>query len=75
MLGDMATTKSKVQSLEAPQVFVLRDVVFEEGHPHCMSLSVEENEIPLFDVALGIGTLDEGEAECQTDQQTDQSTN
>jgi len=53
----------KVQSLEAPQVFVSRDVVFEEGHPHRMSPSVGENEIPLFDIALGIGTLDESEAE------------
>ena len=65
----------KVQSLEAPQVFVSRDVVFEEGHPHRTLPSVGENEIPLFNIALGIGTLDEGEAERQTDQQTDQSTN
>jgi len=49
----------KVQGVESRRVFVSRDVVFEEGHPHRTSPSVGEDEITLFDVA--IGTLDEDE--------------
>ena len=47
----------KVQELGSHCVIVSRDVIFEEGEPHCTSPSVEEKDIPLFDAALG--TLDE----------------
>ncbi len=51
----------KVQNVESNRVFVSWDVIFEEGHPHRMSPSVGENDIPLFDTAHGSGTLDEGD--------------
>ncbi len=52
----------KVQDIQSHCVFVSHDVVFEEGQPHCTSPSVGENNIPLFDVTLGVETLDEDEA-------------
>jgi len=40
----------KVQEIASRCVFVSCDVIFEEGQPHCTSLSVGENvNIPLFD--------------------------
>ncbi len=51
----------KVQDINSNRVFVSRDVVFEEGQPHRTSPSVGENNIPLFDVAIGVKTLDKGE--------------
>jgi len=51
----------KVQDVESNQVFVSRDVVFEEGQPHRTLPSVGENTIPLFDVAIGGETIDAGE--------------
>jgi len=51
----------KVQNVEFNRVFISRDVIFEEGHPHRMSPSVGENDIPLFDAAHGSGTLNEGD--------------
>ncbi len=59
----------KVQDVKSLHVFVLCDVVFEEGQPHHTSPNVGEKNIPLFDVAL---TPDEETIECQTDQETDQ---
>ena len=47
----------KVQGAESRQVFVSRNVIFEEGQPHRTSPIVGEN-IPLFDVV----TPDDGEA-------------
>jgi hypothetical protein len=38
----------KVQDVSSRRVFVSRDVVFEEGHPHRTSPSVGEN-VPIFD--------------------------
>jgi len=62
----------KVQDVQSRRVFVSRDLVFEEGQPHRTSPSVGENNVPLFDVALGIETLDEDkEVEGQADQQQD----
>jgi len=64
----------KVQDIASCHVFISRDVVFEEGEPHRTSPSVGENDIPLFDVELGrgtLGTLDEPET---TDKPADQST-
>ena len=70
----------KVQDVTSCGVFVSRDIIFEEGEPHCTSPSVGEN-IPLFNVA--VGTLDESEVkesggvkenhDQHADQQTDQS--
>ena len=53
----------KVQDTVSGRVFVSRDVIFEEGHPHRTSPSVGEN-IPLFDTMIDKGfdddkTLDE----------------
>ena len=48
----------KVQDVASRNVFVSRDVVFEEGEPHRTSLSVGEN-IPLSDTILE--TLNNGE--------------
>ena len=43
----------KVLDVTSHQVFVSRDVVFEEGHPHCTSAAVgEETQIPFFDILL-----------------------
>jgi hypothetical protein len=33
-------------------VFISRDVIFEEGHPHRTSPSVGEKTVPLFDIAI-----------------------
>ncbi len=70
-----------MQDIASHRVFVSRDVVFEEGQPHRTSLSVGENNIPLFNTTLGNdGTLDEEEVrkldkgeviERQTDQPAD----
>jgi len=51
----------KVQNVETRRVFVSRDVIFEEGHPHRTSLSVGEN-LPLFDTILEETPLHDGEA-------------
>ncbi len=61
----------RVQDITSRQVYVSRDVIFEEGEPHCTSPSVGEN-IPLFDVALG--TLDKSNVKESHNQQTDQQT-
>ncbi len=63
----------KVQDITFHCVFVSHDIIFEEGEPHHTLLSVGENDIPLFDVALGLGTLDESETVGQhSNQPTDQ---
>ena len=62
----------KVQDIESFRVFVSRDVIFEEGHPHRMSPSVGENHISLFDIETGVRTLDETVG-CQTDQQNNEA--
>lgn len=62
----------KVQAIVSRRVFVSRDVIFEEGQPHRTSLSVGENNIPLFDATLGSETkLDvcDMKANQQTNQQ------
>ena len=52
----------KVQDIAFRRVFVSRDVVFEEGDPHHTSLSVGENDVPLFDTLIeGEETLNEGD--------------
>ena len=64
----------KVQDIVSRRVFISRDVVFKEGEPHRTLPSVGENDIPLFDVELGqgtLGTLDESET---TDKPADQPT-
>ena len=50
----------KLQDIDTRRVFVSRDVIFEEGHPHRTSSSVGEN-LPLFDTTLGETPLDDGE--------------
>ena len=42
----------KVQEVVSQRVFILRDVVFEEGQSCHTSASVGEQQIPLFDVDL-----------------------
>ena len=43
----------KVQEVGSHHAFVLRDVIFEDGHPHHTSLGVgEQTQIPLFDTLL-----------------------
>jgi len=59
----------KVQEVGSHCVFVSRDVIFEEGEPHCTSPSVEEKDLPLFDMSLG--TLDKGEHHPILSQSTD----
>ncbi len=50
----------KVQNIETRRVFVSRDVIFEEGHPHHTSPSVGEN-LPLFNTILEETPLNNGE--------------
>ena len=61
----------KVQDVKSLRVFVSRDVIFEEGHPHRTSPSVGENNVPLFNVEIEVETLDEAVGR-QDDQSTDQ---
>ncbi len=63
----------KVQDIGSQRVFVSQDVIFEEDQSHHTSPSVGDNNIPLFDVTLGVETLDEDrKIEGQTDQSTNQ---
>ena len=63
----------KVQDVASHRVFVSRDVVFEEGEPHCTSPSVGEKEVSLFDVVLGLDILNKSTTVGQhPNQQSDQ---
>jgi hypothetical protein len=59
----------KVQDIASRRMFVLRDVIFEEGQPHHTSPSVGEDNIPLVDATLREDKLNNCET---TDQQTNQ---
>ena len=81
------TGNYKVQDITSRRVFILQDVVFEEGQPCCTSMSAREHQLPLFDMNIipptdihvpainDLLTLDNSTTDLRLDQTNNSTTN